>query len=109
MKSMCHEARRNSPSVADCRPTSSCVRTISRIASSSTARSLPARVAADVSCCIGASFGTRQTLYALGDEREKGEPMATVETDIRECRQFVGGEWVDAEGAETFDDVDPFN
>jgi acyl-CoA reductase-like NAD-dependent aldehyde dehydrogenase len=35
--------------------------------------------------------------------------MATVETDIRECRQFVGGEWIDAEGAETFDDVDPFN
>ena len=24
MKSMCHDARRNSPSVADCRPTSSC-------------------------------------------------------------------------------------
>ena len=39
MKSMCHEARRNSPSVADCRPTSSCIRTTSRIASSSTARS----------------------------------------------------------------------
>ena len=27
MKSMCQEARRNSPSVADCRPTSSCIRT----------------------------------------------------------------------------------
>ncbi len=26
MKSMCHDARRNSPSVADCRPTSSCMR-----------------------------------------------------------------------------------
>ena len=25
MKSMCQEARRNSPSVADCRPTSSCI------------------------------------------------------------------------------------
>ena len=35
MKSMCHDARRNSPSVADCRPTSSCMRTTSRIASSS--------------------------------------------------------------------------
>ncbi len=28
MKSMCHEARRNSPSVADCSPASSCLRTI---------------------------------------------------------------------------------
>ena len=32
MKSMCHDARRNSPSVADWRPTSSCIRTASRIA-----------------------------------------------------------------------------
>src|SRR4051812_22770036 len=38
MKSMCHDARRNSPSVAARRPTSSCFRTISRIASSSTSR-----------------------------------------------------------------------
>jgi acyl-CoA reductase-like NAD-dependent aldehyde dehydrogenase len=34
--------------------------------------------------------------------------MATVETDIRDCRQFIGGEWVDAAGGETFDDRDPF-
>jgi acyl-CoA reductase-like NAD-dependent aldehyde dehydrogenase len=34
--------------------------------------------------------------------------MATVETQIRECRQFIGGEWVDAEAGETFDDLDPF-
>ena len=39
MKSMCQEARRNSPSVADRRPTSSCIRTASAMASSSTARS----------------------------------------------------------------------
>src|SRR6266508_3422579 len=39
MKSMCQEARRNSPSVADCRPTSRCIATTSRIASSSTPRS----------------------------------------------------------------------
>src|SRR5919112_5656264 len=39
MKSMCHDARRNSPSVAVRRPTSSCSLTTSRIASSSTARS----------------------------------------------------------------------
>jgi acyl-CoA reductase-like NAD-dependent aldehyde dehydrogenase len=34
--------------------------------------------------------------------------MATVETDIRECRHFIGGEWVDAEAGDTFDDLDPF-
>jgi acyl-CoA reductase-like NAD-dependent aldehyde dehydrogenase len=34
--------------------------------------------------------------------------MATVETGIRECRLFLGGEWVDAAGGETFDDLDPF-
>src|SRR5215216_5550056 len=39
MKSMCQEARRNSPSVADCRPASSCIRTTSRIAPSSMRRS----------------------------------------------------------------------
>ncbi len=33
MKSMCHEARRNSPSVADCSPTSCCIFTTERIAS----------------------------------------------------------------------------
>src|SRR3954469_1055573 len=39
MKSMCQEARRSSPSVADWSPTSSCLATTSRIASSSIARS----------------------------------------------------------------------
>src|SRR5918992_1785323 len=39
MKSMCQDARRNSPSVADWSPTSLCIRTTSLIASSSTARS----------------------------------------------------------------------
>src|SRR6185312_6183970 len=38
MKSMCHEARRNSPSVAAGNPTDSCIRTTSRIAPSSTVR-----------------------------------------------------------------------
>src|SRR5690349_1294357 len=38
-KSMCQDARRNSPSVADCSPASRCMRTASRIAASSTARS----------------------------------------------------------------------
>ena len=39
MKSMCQDCRRISPSVASRRPTSSCIRTAARIASSSTARS----------------------------------------------------------------------
>ena len=39
MKSMCHDVRRNSPSVAARSPTRSCMATTSRIASSSAARS----------------------------------------------------------------------
>src|SRR5256884_8588639 len=39
MKSMCHQSRRNSPSVTACRPTSSCSLTASLMHSSSTARS----------------------------------------------------------------------
>ena len=34
--------------------------------------------------------------------------MATVETEIRDCRHFIGGDWVDAAGGETFGDLDPF-
>jgi acyl-CoA reductase-like NAD-dependent aldehyde dehydrogenase len=33
--------------------------------------------------------------------------MATVQTDVRDYRQFIGGEWVDASDG-TFDDRDPF-
>ena len=34
--------------------------------------------------------------------------MAIVETEVRECRHFIGGEWVDADSGEMFDDHDPF-
>ena len=34
--------------------------------------------------------------------------MATVESAVTECRQFIGGEWVDAAGGGTFEDLDPF-
>src|SRR5205809_4325596 len=34
--------------------------------------------------------------------------MATTESAVRECKQFIGGEWVDAAGGGTFDDRDPF-
>ena len=44
MKSMCHDVRRSSPSVAACRPTSSCIRTTSRIASSSTRAAPPSSI-----------------------------------------------------------------
>jgi len=34
--------------------------------------------------------------------------MATIETEIRHCRLFIGGEWVEADAGEMFDDFDPF-
>lgn len=34
--------------------------------------------------------------------------MATVESAAKECRQFIGGEWIDSDGGGTFDDLDPF-
>src|SRR5215469_14596504 len=44
MKSMCHDSRRSSPSVADLSPTSPCILISSRIAASSTSLSWPALV-----------------------------------------------------------------
>ena len=54
-KSKCHQPRRNSPSVTACRPTSSCLRMTSRIASSSicvspAASSRPSARAVRASC-----------------------------------------------------------
>jgi acyl-CoA reductase-like NAD-dependent aldehyde dehydrogenase len=34
--------------------------------------------------------------------------MSTTETAVRELGHFIGGEWVDLDGGETFDDLDPF-
>src|SRR6266508_2719893 len=34
--------------------------------------------------------------------------MATVQSDVAERKQFIAGEWVDAEGGDAFDDLDPF-
>src|SRR3954447_8096427 len=58
MKSMCQVARRNSPSVTDWSPTSSCMRTTSSIAASSAAfkpssSSLPPACASRASCSSG--------------------------------------------------------
>ena len=33
---------------------------------------------------------------------------AGTEAAVRECSQYIGGEWADAHGGETFDDLDPF-
>jgi acyl-CoA reductase-like NAD-dependent aldehyde dehydrogenase len=33
----------------------------------------------------------------------------TVNTDVARYRQFIGGQWVEASGGETFDDLDPFS
>ena len=74
MKSMCQVARRNSPSVADCRPTSSCLRTTSRIASSSTARSSSAlrRPAACSSLALRELRGSQERADVVGAERGAG-------------------------------------
>jgi acyl-CoA reductase-like NAD-dependent aldehyde dehydrogenase len=34
--------------------------------------------------------------------------VATTESAMRECNQFIGGEWVEASGGGTFEDRDPF-
>jgi acyl-CoA reductase-like NAD-dependent aldehyde dehydrogenase len=34
--------------------------------------------------------------------------MSATAESIRECRQFIGGEWVDAAGGGSFDDLDPY-
>jgi acyl-CoA reductase-like NAD-dependent aldehyde dehydrogenase len=34
--------------------------------------------------------------------------VTSVQSEIRELRQYVDGEWVDAAGGDTFDDLDPF-
>jgi acyl-CoA reductase-like NAD-dependent aldehyde dehydrogenase len=34
--------------------------------------------------------------------------MATVDTEVREAKQFIGGEWVDAAAGNTFEDRDPY-
>src|SRR4051812_17928065 len=62
MKSMCHDARRNSPSVAVWRPTSSCIFTTSRIASSSIPRS-------SASSIFPAACSSRASSRRLGRSR----------------------------------------
>jgi acyl-CoA reductase-like NAD-dependent aldehyde dehydrogenase len=34
--------------------------------------------------------------------------VTSVQSEIREAKQFIGGEWIDAGGGGTFDDLDPF-
>jgi acyl-CoA reductase-like NAD-dependent aldehyde dehydrogenase len=34
--------------------------------------------------------------------------VSAVQSDVREARQFIGGEWVDAAGGQTFEDRDPY-
>jgi acyl-CoA reductase-like NAD-dependent aldehyde dehydrogenase len=34
--------------------------------------------------------------------------MSTTEAAVRELGHFIGGDWVDANGSDTFDDLDPF-
>jgi acyl-CoA reductase-like NAD-dependent aldehyde dehydrogenase len=39
---------------------------------------------------------------------EVGSMTATVDGNVRECTQFIGGEWVGASDGRLFDDMDPF-
>jgi acyl-CoA reductase-like NAD-dependent aldehyde dehydrogenase len=34
--------------------------------------------------------------------------VSTTQEAVRECRQFIGGQWVDPAGGKTFEDLDPF-
>jgi acyl-CoA reductase-like NAD-dependent aldehyde dehydrogenase len=34
--------------------------------------------------------------------------VSVVESEVRDCRQFIGGEWVDASDGATFEDLDPY-
>ena len=74
MKSMCQEARRNSPSVADCRPTSSCILIASGISSSSTARSSAAEIlpGREVLTRLQQPLGAEQAADVIGAERGAG-------------------------------------
>ena len=71
MKSMCQDARRNSPSVADWRPTSSCIRTTSRIDSSSICFSSSAEIAVgrEVLAGLQQALGPQQAADVVGTER----------------------------------------
>src|ERR1700722_12500670 len=62
MKSMCHEARRNSPSVTDCSPTSRCIVTTLRISSSS----MPRRSSAEI---LPAVWSSRAWISRRGRSR----------------------------------------
>ena len=67
MKSMCQEVRRNSPSVADCSPTSSCIRTTSRIA-----------VVLDRAQLLGVEVGRRRAAVAGLEQRRRAQQAADV-------------------------------
>src|SRR5215471_15131975 len=38
----------------------------------------------------------------------EGEDMTSVQSDVREAKQFIGGQWTDASAGATFEDRDPF-
>src|SRR3954466_7778759 len=85
MKSMCQVARRNSPSVTDWSPTSSCMRTTSSIAASSAAfrpssSSLPAACASRASCSSGgrSRLPTWSARYGGGGGRDTKPPRPLV-------------------------------
>src|SRR6476619_1721120 len=38
----------------------------------------------------------------------RGDDVTSVKLDVREAKQFIGGEWTGASGGGTFEDLDPF-
>src|SRR3954470_17900676 len=78
MKSMCHDARRNSPSVAERSPTSSCRRTTSRIASSSTARSSSAAMRPAVKSSRARSSSGGRSRLPTWSARKGGRVRAVI-------------------------------
>src|SRR3954447_23632779 len=84
MKSMCHEARRNSPSVAERRPASCWSRMTSRMASSSTERSSPASMSpfANRSRASSRAGGrSRETTWSARDGGVSRRAMGTAFQD----------------------------
>ena len=76
MKSMCHDVRRNSPSVAACRPTRSCIATAARIASSSAARSAVTSISPDACAARAASRAGGRSRLPTWSARNGGTALA---------------------------------
>ena len=111
MKSMCHDVRRNSPSVAACRPTRSCIATAARIASSSAARSAVTSISPAACAARAASrAGGRSRLPDMvGAERRHGpggHAPRLVPRRATSSRRHWTGPWCDSGRLAGMDDTE---